>query len=88
MCRYAKLSDDQDLAPTFSFQLLQAQLGCLPLLVCCSSAGAMKWFFTILNRVKCMETSLVASSVTDLLKTVAAHYHQDSNPLHALLKTR
>ena len=86
--RYAKLSDDLDLAPSFSFQLLQAQVECLPLLVNCSSAGSMKWFFTLLNRVKCMDASLVARAATDMLNAVAAQYHRNMLPHHALLKTR
>nr|KAG5700865.1 hypothetical protein BaRGS_012272 [Batillaria attramentaria] len=85
---YAKLSEDQDLAPAFSFHLLQALIECLPLLVGCSSAGSMKWFFTVLNRVKCMDASLVARSATDLLNAVSAQYHRNFSPLHALLKTR
>ncbi|KAL8592605.1 hypothetical protein ACOMHN_026535 [Nucella lapillus] len=85
---YAKLSDDPDLAPSFSFQLLQAQVDCLPMLLSCSSAGSMKWFFTLLNRIKCMDASLVARSATDLLTAVATQYQRNMSPLHALLKTR
>lgn len=86
--RYAKMSDDIDLAPSFSFQLLQAQVDCLPLLVSCGSAGSLKWFFVLLNRVKCMDPSLVARATTDLLNAVSSQYHRNMSPHHSLLKTR
>ncbi|XP_070181060.1 dual E2 ubiquitin-conjugating enzyme/E3 ubiquitin-protein ligase BIRC6-like isoform X3 [Littorina saxatilis] len=85
---YAKMSDDIDLAPSFSFQLLQAQVDCLPLLVSCGSAGSLKWFFVLLNRVKCMDPSLVARATTDLLNAVSSQYHRNMSPHHSLLKTR
>ncbi|XP_067680641.1 baculoviral IAP repeat-containing protein 6-like isoform X2 [Haliotis asinina] len=88
LLEYAKVSSDPDLAPAFSYLMLQAMISCLPLLPCATSAGAMKWFFTVLNHVKCMDINTVAKTCTELLCAIAKHYQERAVPLHALLKAR
>lgn len=86
--RFCKTCSDPDAAPSFSFSLLQALLECLPLLPSGYSAGALRWFFTLLNIVKCMNATLVAEKCVNMLTTVAKHYHDRDTPLHSLLKAR
>jgi hypothetical protein len=86
--RYGKQSQNEDLLPAFKIQLVQALVDCLPQLLACSSAGSMRWFFTLLNRVKVMDPSLVAHAATDMLSAVSQQYRRNMSPEHALLKTR
>ena len=83
-----KVAADPNLAPTFSYLLLQSLLACLALIPCAVSAGALKWYFTLLNHIKCMDIGSVSKSCTDLLGTTAKQYHERSLPMHALLKAR
>ncbi|KAK6180714.1 hypothetical protein SNE40_008714 [Patella caerulea] len=85
---YAKVSTDIDMAPNFSYQLLQAMLDCLPLVACTSSSGAMQWFFTLFNHVKCMDVATVSKKCMEILTAVAKLYAERASPLHNLLKTR
>ncbi|XP_035825485.1 baculoviral IAP repeat-containing protein 6 [Aplysia californica] len=84
----SKLSPDPDLAPAFNHSLLQALLDSFPLLPACASSGALRWFFSLLNRVKCMDADLVARRCDQLVQAVAQQYHQRGLPQQALLKTR
>ncbi|XP_041353670.1 baculoviral IAP repeat-containing protein 6-like isoform X2 [Gigantopelta aegis] len=88
LTEYVKVAADPNLAPTFSYLLLQSILACLPLIPCAMSAGAMKWYFTLLNHIKCMDIGSVSKSCTELLGTIAKQYHERSLPMHALLKAR
>ncbi|XP_059157271.1 baculoviral IAP repeat-containing protein 6-like isoform X2 [Physella acuta] len=85
---YTKLSSDPDLAHTFNHSLMQALLDCFPLLPLCTSSGAMRWFFTLLNRVKCMDMETVAEKCCDLLLSLSKQYNSRTQQQHALLKTR
>lgn len=86
--RYSKRASDPDLAPAFNLGLLEALLDCLPLLPCAYSAGGVKWYFTLLNRVKCMDVTSTSSSCAELLSAVSKHFHERASPLHAILKAR
>ncbi|XP_013417535.1 baculoviral IAP repeat-containing protein 6 [Lingula anatina] len=83
-----ELSLDPDLAPAFSFALLTALLNCLPLLPLVHSAGALRWFFTVLNRVKFMDISQTGQMVAEMLSSAAKQYSLRVTPLDALLKSR
>ncbi|GAB1609836.1 baculoviral IAP repeat-containing protein 6-like isoform X2 [Argonauta hians] len=83
-----KSCPDSDTTPSFSYILLQAILECLPLLPSGYSAGALRWFFTLLNIVKQMNDSLVAEKCVAMLTKVAKFYHNRETPLHSLLKAR
>ena len=87
-CRYTKNFAQADVAPAFSFALLHALLECLPLVGSAHSAGALHWYFTLLNRVKCMDITATGQRCAEMLVQVGKHYSQRANPLHALLKTR
>ena len=65
-----------------------ALLDSLPLIASARSAGALRWFFVLLNRVKCMDTTLTGTKCVEMLSTVASVYNERNNPLHALLKSR
>ena len=86
--RSSKYSIDRDMAPAFSYTVMQALLACYPLLPLCSSSGALRWFFILLNRAKCMDVELVAQKSCELLLQVSQHYHKRTHHLQALLKTR
>ncbi|OWF45700.1 baculoviral IAP repeat-containing protein 6-like isoform X2 [Mizuhopecten yessoensis] len=89
MCMdHNKHSSDADITPTFSWSLLQALLECLKLLPSAHSAGAVKWFFSMLNRVKCVDATSVAQSCAELMMFTAKHYYDRLLPLHSLLKSR
>ncbi|ESP03095.1 hypothetical protein LOTGIDRAFT_157060, partial [Lottia gigantea] len=85
---YAKSAGDIDMAPNFSYNILQAMLNCLPLIPCTHSSGALQWYFILLNRVKSMHVASVSEKCMELLTTVAKIYDERSSPLHNLLKTR
>ncbi|XP_064603703.1 baculoviral IAP repeat-containing protein 6-like isoform X3 [Liolophura sinensis] len=85
---YSKNCTDPDLAPTFSYVLLNSLLDSLPLLPYSYSAGGLKWYFTLLNRAKCMNVGSVAEKCVDMLTCVAKQYSERTNPAHSLLKTR
>ncbi len=80
--------EDADVAPAFNYALLQALLETLPLVPCARSAGALHWFFSLLNRFKCMDATLTGHACADILIDVAQEYHNRLNPLHSLLKSR
>ncbi|XP_076097651.1 dual E2 ubiquitin-conjugating enzyme/E3 ubiquitin-protein ligase BIRC6-like isoform X3 [Mytilus galloprovincialis] len=85
---HCKLSPDQDLAPAFSFSLLQALMENLQMIPSAQSSGAIRWFFTLLNRVKCMDVVSVAESCTDLLMQISKHSFERTSSLYSLLKSR
>lgn len=60
----------------------------LQLIPSAQSSGAIRWFFTLLNRVKCMDVVSVAESCTDLLMEMSKHCYERMSPLHSLLKSR
>ncbi|GFO34551.1 baculoviral iap repeat-containing protein 6, partial [Plakobranchus ocellatus] len=84
----SKYSLDRDVAPAFSYAVMQALLACYPLLPHCSSSGALRWFFILLNRAKCMDVEMVAQKSCELLLQVSKHYYKRTHHLQALLKTR
>ncbi|KAK3576772.1 hypothetical protein CHS0354_014586 [Potamilus streckersoni] len=85
---FCKSAVDPNLAPSFSLSLLEAIMESLPFLPCAYSSGAVKWYFTLLNRVKCMDIVTVSESCADLLKNTAKQYHSRTLPSHALLRSR
>jgi len=85
---YSKSSGDPDLDTAFRLSLLEAMLDSLPLLLCTYSAGGMKWFFTLLNRVKSLDTSSTAVRCAELLSLVARHFQERSSATNAVLKAR
>ena len=86
--RFSKNIPDPNVAPAFNFALLHGLLECVSLMPCMHSAGALHWYFTLLNRVKCMDIALTGQKCADMLSHVARHYHERTNPLHSLLKAR
>ncbi|KAK3094209.1 hypothetical protein FSP39_025467 [Pinctada imbricata] len=86
--KQCKQSSDPDLAPTFSSALLNALLETLPLLPCANFASSVRLFFTMLNRVKCMDTSKVAKQCLELLIQTSKQYNERTSSLHALLQSR
>lgn len=82
---YAKHTD---MAGVFTVTLLHCLLDALPQVISIQSAGALKWYFTLLNRVKCVDISKTAESVADLLAMVSRHYSHRVNNWHDLLKSR
>ena len=85
---YSKSSGDPDLDTAFRLSLLESMLDSLPLLLCTYSAGGMKWFFTLLNRVKSLDTSSTAVRCAELLSLVARHFQERSSATNAVLKAR
>ncbi|XP_052766452.1 baculoviral IAP repeat-containing protein 6-like isoform X2 [Mya arenaria] len=86
--QYSKISADPDMATMFSVALLEGLLDCLPLLLCTYSAGGLKWFFTLLDRVKCMDVGGTSARCAELLGMVAKQFQERSSPVHAVLKAR
>ena len=86
--RYAKNLGDSDVAPSFSYMLLESLVENLRLIPRVRSAGALHWLFTLLNRIKCMDTAFTGHACVEILGEVAKHYHGRINPLHSLLKSR
>uniref|UniRef100_A0A2C9JJC5 Dual E2 ubiquitin-conjugating enzyme/E3 ubiquitin-protein ligase BIRC6 n=1 Tax=Biomphalaria glabrata TaxID=6526 RepID=A0A2C9JJC5_BIOGL len=85
---FSKLSTEPEVAHNFSLSLMYGLLDCFPLLPLCFSSGALRWFFTLLNRVKCMDMELVAQKSCELLLAISEQYSQRTQLQHALLKTR
>ena len=87
-CRYAKNLGDSDVAPSFSYAVLEALVENMRCVARVRSAGALHWLFTLLNRLKCMDAALTGHACAEILAEVAHHYHNRINPLHSLLKSR
>uniref|UniRef100_T1IPT5 Dual E2 ubiquitin-conjugating enzyme/E3 ubiquitin-protein ligase BIRC6 n=1 Tax=Strigamia maritima TaxID=126957 RepID=T1IPT5_STRMM len=85
---HAKSLKDQDIAPIFNYALLQELLEHLVMVPHCKSAGALRWFFLLLNRVKHLDVVSVGQKSVELLGSVAKHYNERNNALHSLLRTR
>ncbi|KAH3853370.1 hypothetical protein DPMN_095892 [Dreissena polymorpha] len=85
---YYKSAMNQDLIASFNHFLLEALLDCLPLLLCTYSACGMKWFFTLLNRVKVKDVTSVSKKCAELLNDISKHFQERATPAHALLKAR
>jgi len=81
---------DSEVALAFNYSLLQSLLDALPLTLVATSAGALHWFFTLLNHVKCLDASVAAQRCTELLGAVAQQYQTvgGANSYHALLRAR
>ena len=86
--RFTKNLPDPDAAPNFNYSLLQSLLECLPAIPAATSAGAIHWFFALLNRVKCMDICLTGQKCVELLTQVARQYSTHTNHWHSLLKAR
>lgn len=89
-CRCVKSSMHSEAALTFNVMLMQTLLDLLPLTLAAPSAGAVHWFFTLLNHIKCLDSAAVALCCTQLLEAVARQYHAlgASNVHHAILRAR
>ena len=83
-------NSDGELSLSFNFAILQSILDALPLILLATSAGALHWFFIMLNHVKCLDPTTVARRCTELLGSVAHHYNAvgGANTHHALLRAR
>ena len=73
---------------TFCLSLLEALIDCLPLLPSTYSAGGLKWFFILLNRVKTMDVMKVSHKCSELLGAVSKHFSERTSAFHDLLKSR
>ena len=82
------MREDAALASSFSRRLLHAMVDDLRVLVQCNSAGAMRWYFSVLNHIKCMDANLVCERAVATLIDVSDRYYSGISPYHALLKTR
>lgn len=84
------MTSDSELALAFNYSLLQSLLDALPLTLMATSAGALHWFFTLLNHVKCLDAGAAAQRCTELLGAVAQQYNTVGgvNNFHALLRAR
>lgn len=90
VCRCVKSSMHSEAALTFNLMLMQTLIDLLPLTLAAPSAGAVHWFFTLLNHIKCLDSSAVALHCTQLLDVVARQYHTvgAANVHHAILRAR
>jgi len=90
ICRCVKSCAHSEAALTFNLVLMQTLVDLLPLTLAAPSAGAVHWFFTLLNHIKCLDSSAVALRCTQLLDVVAQQYHSvgASNINHAVLRAR
>lgn len=79
-----------EVALTFNLMLMQTLIDSLPLTLAAPSAGAVHWFFTLLNHIKCLDSAAVALCCTQLLDVVARQYHSvgAANVHHAVLRAR
>jgi len=89
-CRCVKSLMHSDAALTFNLMLMQTLVDSLPLTLAAPSAGAVHWFFTLLNHIKCLDSAAVALRCTQLLDVVARQYHTvgAANVHHAILRAR
>jgi len=90
VCRCVKSSMQSEAALTFNLMLMQTLIDSLPLTLAAPSAGAVHWFFTLLNHIKCLDSATVAVRCTQLLDVVARQYHSvgAGNVHHAVLRAR
>lgn len=72
----------------FGWAVLEALLEWLDHILQCQSAGALHWFFTLLNHVKWCNPWGTARKVTQLLSTVSEAVSGKVDPLHAVLQTK
>ena len=63
-------------------------LECLRRVATARSAGALKWFFTFLNRVKVVDAGATGQLCSTLLSSIAQHYSERKTQWHSLLRTR
>nr|CAD7460369.1 unnamed protein product [Timema tahoe] len=69
--------------------VLQALLEWLPMITCCWSAGALRWYFLLLSRVMSLDVSATTGQkCVSLLLQVAQELRARTNPYHLLLQTR
>ena len=54
----------------------------------CRTAGAMHWFFLLLNRIKFLDSNAVGHECLALLVSVVRELDWRTDPLHALLRAR
>lgn len=74
--------------PSFADDLLKALLDCMPDMYTAPSAGALHWFFLVLNRVKGMDAEETARVCTSLLFDIAKQLNDKTLPEHTLLAAR
>ena len=85
---YAKTAIDSNIPIVLNACILEGLLSLLPSICSVQSAGALHWFFILLNRVKFMDVGQAGHRCVELLNQVAGHYHSRVHPLHSLLKSR
>lgn len=74
---------------TFDSAVVTALLNTLPQVPQCWSAGAMRWYFTLLSHLVSVDTLQSASTETmTMLKQVAQQLYDRQNPYHLLLQTK
>ncbi|XP_069180397.1 baculoviral IAP repeat-containing protein 6 isoform X6 [Procambarus clarkii] len=72
----------------FGWAVLEALLEWLDHVLTCQSAGALHWFFTLLNHVKWCNPWGTSRKVTQLLTMISEALSKKVDPLHAVLQTR
>jgi len=90
LCRCVKSSVHSEAVLTFNLMLMQTLIDSLPLTLAATSAGAIHWFFTLLNHIKCLDSAAIALRCTQMLDVVARQYHSvgAGNVHHAVLRAR
>lgn len=73
---------------TFLQSLLQNLIILLPFTLQCNSAGALQWYFLILNRVRNVDPSLASETMLEMLNNVVKELKARNDPLHAILRSR
>lgn len=69
--------------------MAKAVLDVLPLVVSCRTAGAMRWFFLLLDRIKFLDgSSAVGNRCLAMLVAVVRELDTRVDPYHAILRTR
>ena len=73
---------------SFRLSILQSLLHWLPVLPYATSAGALNWFFTLLNMVKQVNTESTSQACASLLTLVAKQLEERTLPVHSILRAR
>ncbi|XP_046689173.1 baculoviral IAP repeat-containing protein 6-like, partial [Homalodisca vitripennis] len=81
--------DSGNVQSQFDTSVVKALLESMQQVWQCWSAGALRWYFTILSRLVAGDTvGPVAHKALGLLRQVAKHLHARQNPFHLVLQTR
>lgn len=80
---------DKNVCNAFEQTLNDAIIKCLPDVVNCNNAGALRWFALLISGTTLAENHLsIADHCLTLLKSVAEELQKRNNPYTALLRTR